>query len=256
MDIGRLKEFVFLADTLNFSETAKHFFMSQSVLSKHIAAMEDELNAKLFIRDSHHVRLTEQGRSFSEDAQRIIRAYDNALSRIAAINSSYKSLVTIGYLRGAAQPYVSMFMSMMAREHPDTRLALRCMEYGELYYAYSTEAVDMAFGMDMGLFHEKEHAFLPMFSDNLVCVVSDQHPLAEFEALSSEQLRGQRVLLPDEETYPGLYDFIKTFLPDGKIDEEKSTYGLYRDVDTMFLKVVGVGYVGFTSTHNKKYFTD
>ena len=34
MDINRLKEFTHLADTFSFAETARHFYMSQSVLSK------------------------------------------------------------------------------------------------------------------------------------------------------------------------------------------------------------------------------
>ncbi len=46
MNIEYLREFVSLASSLSFNETARQFYISQSVLSKHIASMEKELGAK------------------------------------------------------------------------------------------------------------------------------------------------------------------------------------------------------------------
>lgn len=37
MDIDKLQEFVYLAQTLSFKSTANHFYMTQSVPSKHIS---------------------------------------------------------------------------------------------------------------------------------------------------------------------------------------------------------------------------
>ena len=85
MNIDHLREFSFLADSLNFSATAKHFFLSQSVLSKHIAAMEDELHTKLFERNSHKVSLTEQGKIFQKDAEYIVRRYENTVTHLRCI---------------------------------------------------------------------------------------------------------------------------------------------------------------------------
>ena len=51
MNIERLREFSYLAETLSFSITAKHFYLSTSVLSKHIAAIEADLGVRLFERD-------------------------------------------------------------------------------------------------------------------------------------------------------------------------------------------------------------
>ena len=51
MNIDHLREFVYLAETLSFAATARHFFISASVLSKHVSALEDDLQVKLFVRD-------------------------------------------------------------------------------------------------------------------------------------------------------------------------------------------------------------
>ena len=51
MRIEHVEEFLDLADTLNFTRTAKRFFVTQPVLSKHIASLEQEIGGKLFDRD-------------------------------------------------------------------------------------------------------------------------------------------------------------------------------------------------------------
>ena len=48
MEIAVLREFVSLAENLNFSTTAKRLFITQSTLSRHIAALEHELGCRLF----------------------------------------------------------------------------------------------------------------------------------------------------------------------------------------------------------------
>ena len=64
MRIDTLYEFLLLTSNLNFTETAKSFFVSQSVLSNHISGLEKELGIRLFVRDRHSVRLTEAGSLF------------------------------------------------------------------------------------------------------------------------------------------------------------------------------------------------
>lgn len=48
MDLEWIKEFLTLSEKLNFSVTAKQHFIAQSVLSRHIAGLEKELDAPLF----------------------------------------------------------------------------------------------------------------------------------------------------------------------------------------------------------------
>ena len=73
MNIDYLKEFVVLADTGNFSRAADALFLSQSSLSKHIKAMEQELAIPLFRRTTRRLELTEDGMSFLTYARQISR---------------------------------------------------------------------------------------------------------------------------------------------------------------------------------------
>lgn len=76
MELGYLAEFEKLAHTLNFTEAADELHLSQSTLSKHIAALESNLGVKLFDRQSNRISLTEEGfylLSVAGEVQRILQ---------------------------------------------------------------------------------------------------------------------------------------------------------------------------------------
>ena len=57
----KIRVFLSLANTLNFTETANQLFITQQAVSKHISQLEDDLGFRLFIRSTHNVRLTAAG---------------------------------------------------------------------------------------------------------------------------------------------------------------------------------------------------
>ena len=66
MELRQLKYFVKSAEYLNFSEAAKHLFITQSTLSQQIKQVECELGFTLFLRNSRHISLTEAGEEFRD----------------------------------------------------------------------------------------------------------------------------------------------------------------------------------------------
>jgi DNA-binding transcriptional LysR family regulator len=75
MRLSYFEEFIELSRTLNFNEAARNLHLSQSTLSKHIQSLEENLQAKLFERDRHHVVLSSQGEVFLECATSICKDY-------------------------------------------------------------------------------------------------------------------------------------------------------------------------------------
>ena len=71
----RLLVFTILARTLSFSETARQTGISQPAVSKHIAALEAEIGAALFVRYGRTVALTEKGLALLQIAERILEGY-------------------------------------------------------------------------------------------------------------------------------------------------------------------------------------
>ena len=71
----RLLVFTILARTLSFSETARQTGISQPAVSKHIAALEAEIGAALFVRYGRTETKTEKGLALKQIAERILDGY-------------------------------------------------------------------------------------------------------------------------------------------------------------------------------------
>lgn len=257
VNIDRLKEFLFLSETLSFNATAKNFYLSQSVLSKRIAAMEEELGAKLFVRDSHHVRLTEQGAAFQHHARIILADYERALSHVRAISEDYDAFARVGYLRNASRPLLPGLVSALRKRHPRVSVSLTCMEYGELHHALATRRIDAALTLDLDPALRDRYRVLPLYRDRFYAVVGQGHPLASGrengDALHLSDLVGQRLLLPDPEDYPGMSAFLDGALGAVGLEQPRE---FYSDVDTLFLRLASEDLVGFSSGHNLPSFGD
>src|SRR5215468_9704281 len=70
--LSALALFVRTAEAKSFSEAARHFRITPSAVSRSVARLEQELDARLLVRTTHAVTLTEMGQAFYERAARIV----------------------------------------------------------------------------------------------------------------------------------------------------------------------------------------
>ena len=78
MDIAGLRAFIIIAEGGSFSLAAEHLHLTQPAVSKRIAALEAELNVRLFDRLNRTVRLTEAGVLLLPRARRILAEIDDS----------------------------------------------------------------------------------------------------------------------------------------------------------------------------------
>lgn len=95
MNTESIKTFLTLAKLKNFTLAAEHLYISQSTVTKRIAQLEDELNTKLFDRNSKEVSLTPQGIIFYDYAKRIISLEEASIKEMHS-TISYTNHLRIG----------------------------------------------------------------------------------------------------------------------------------------------------------------
>lgn len=129
-----LRYFIKLADTLSFSETAAHFRVPSSSVSRRIRDLEEELGIELFHRTTRSVRLTDLGQLYFNDVSPAVRGIDLADDLVGEQSNDPS-----GLLRITAMPGYGEIMVLPALEE------LRCL-YPEIVFDvdFTDQVIDLA----------------------------------------------------------------------------------------------------------------
>lgn len=197
MDISVLTEFVSLVETCSFQETAARMNISQSALTKHIHKLEEELGIILFDRSQRNVKINEYSRRFYPFACQIVQTYQDSLVSLKELQDQDKSRFVVAYNPVVAQyGLVDTFADFIRqyREHDMiTKETYHCMDL------LKNQKCDFAF---VGETESEGSSFSKMIyqSDRLAIVVRDDHPLADRQTVSLEQLKDEKFIIHSSST--------------------------------------------------------
>ncbi len=255
LQIDHLKEFVALATTLSFSETAQKLYIPQSTLSRHIASIEEEIAAKLLVRDTHHVRLTKIGRAFLNDAQNVIQSYDNALDNVKRLKAEQKQILRIGYLYDAARKYLPQITSALNPADSNVLPQYQTLEYGDLMYHLLVGKIDIAISMDIDNVASSATMEKIYLGEDWYCAaVPKNHPLASRDSINLFELTGENIIFPDPEAMGLMNHFFSKAAKADELGIEPAFY--YKDIPSLIFQIEqGVG-VSLVFTHHKKRYSD
>ena len=98
-----LRYFTAVAEELHFRKAAERLFVSQPVLSRQIARLEQDLKAQLFIRDRRSVQLTSAGEALLHRARHLLEDWDTATKEVAILARKEQSVLVIGLQTGVGR---------------------------------------------------------------------------------------------------------------------------------------------------------
>ena len=96
MEIRQIYYVLEVAKQKSFSGAAKALYVTQPAISHQINALEEELQVKLFKRDTHSVSLTSDGEKFCEYAQKIVDSVDDLFQAFDLELSDEKPVLRVG----------------------------------------------------------------------------------------------------------------------------------------------------------------
>lgn len=144
MELRHLKYFLAVVEELSFTKASEKLFISQPPLSRQIMELEEELQAKLFIRNNKKVELTEAGKYFEKEVTALFQHLErislktkkiaenvSGEFRIAYISSIYSSVISelIKHLK-AQFPYVNFKLFEVSTTKQITALEQGKIEMG------------------------------------------------------------------------------------------------------------------------------
>ncbi|ALG72928.1 LysR family transcriptional regulator [Azospirillum thiophilum] len=116
-----MRIFVKVAETGNFAEAARHMHMSAPAVTRAVASLEEVIGARLFVRTTRSVKLTEAGARYFEDCRQILS--DIAVAEAAAGGSYATPSGTLAITASAlfGQMHVLPILTEFLNSYPTMR---------------------------------------------------------------------------------------------------------------------------------------
>lgn len=97
MNIETIESFIAVADEGSFTHGASSLYRDQSVVSRHIQSMEQELGVKLFNRSTRHVSLTPMGTELLPHMRATVAAYHDGTRMLDQKKREQENCLNIAY---------------------------------------------------------------------------------------------------------------------------------------------------------------
>ncbi|RDH84856.1 MAG: LysR family transcriptional regulator [endosymbiont of Galathealinum brachiosum] len=200
MDIQNLSAFITVSEKQSFSKAAELLFITQPAVSKRIAALETELNTRLFDRIGRQVQLTEAGRALLPSALRILAELEESKRAIGNLNEKVSGKLSIATSHHIGLHRLPPVLRAYTRKYPDVDLDLQFMDSEEACNCVLKGEVDLA----IATLPEQDWPKLQsqiIWRDPLDVVISTQHPQASSPRIDVSSLSKIPAILPSQNTF-------------------------------------------------------
>jgi DNA-binding transcriptional LysR family regulator len=124
MTIQQLTYFLATAGHGSFSGAARALYLTQPSVSEQVRQLEGELGVALFARAGRGLALTEAGRRFRPEAERVLADLDHARDAVVAIRELRGGTLSFGMFGTASAYLIADLAAEFRRKYPDVRLRL------------------------------------------------------------------------------------------------------------------------------------
>ncbi|MSO95580.1 MAG: LysR family transcriptional regulator [Thermoleophilia bacterium] len=124
MTIHQLTYFLATVEHGSFSGAARSLFLTQPSISEQIRQLEGELGIALFARAGRGLVLTEAGKKFRPEAERVLADVERARDAVAAVRDLRGGTLGFGMFGTASAYLIADLATDFRRKHPDVRLKL------------------------------------------------------------------------------------------------------------------------------------
>lgn len=123
MTTDQLKNFLAVAEVLNFHKASRSMYIAQPALSRQIKNLEDEVGAELFDRTKKQIKLTAAGVFFKKEVARILKHLGQAQKKAGQIHRGEAGEITIGHV-SSAMSVLPYFLKTIKTSYPHLKIGL------------------------------------------------------------------------------------------------------------------------------------
>ncbi|MCL2493731.1 MAG: LysR family transcriptional regulator [Clostridiales bacterium] len=245
MRINYIREFIELAEELNYTKSAERLFMTQPVLSRHIQSMEEELGVKLLERTTHGVKLTDAGHMVYEELTGILERYDLFLEKLSLQKKGLLGNLNFGILYYAINDFLDDIVLEIERVCPGVDASVHSCQSPGLCQDLISGKLDLGLTHRVSLPKDPPLRVLDIRNERLAILFSIAHRFGGREKISARELGDEIFVFMKSEPWHEAY--VKSLLSRYLPGEIKTVYT--EQIDTVRSAVANNGAVFVVANH-------
>jgi DNA-binding transcriptional LysR family regulator len=180
---NKITAFISLAETLNYTQTAKQMYMSQQAVSKLITSLENDIGEQLFIRTTRSVAMTPAGKMYYQLYKKLLKEYDQGESIIKEnLAGDNRRRVRIGIQSYMDAAPIRRIIDDMKENVPGCALQVICAPPSVMIDQFQRDLLDMVVLLSRFLPDGFDAKAETLTTNPLYIMLSDKHPLATGDA--------------------------------------------------------------------------
>lgn len=199
MNLKQLEAFVQVAEGGSFSKAAKELFLTQPTISSHISSLERELNARLFVRNTKEVSLSEDGIKLYKYAKQMLDLQREIEVTFGMDEEGESHAVTIAASTIPAQYLLPEVLTRFSERYPQEQIRIQETDSSKVVMQIVDHRVDIGF---TGTVLEKKHCkYIPFYKDELVIITPNTPKYQELVQGNKEDIswiKKEHVIMREE----------------------------------------------------------
>jgi DNA-binding transcriptional LysR family regulator len=188
LDLRRIRQFVVLAQTLNFRRAAERLHMAQPPLSVSIHKLESEIGTRLFDRGgSGGVMLTPSGHAALAEARRLLFHNQQFCEVASAAAQGMGGALRVGFVGSTTSGVLQRVVRLFRAEYPAVELVLKESTSVGILEQVESGALDVGL-VRTPLMVTAQASLSPLLSEPFVAALPATSPLARRPELRMEDL--------------------------------------------------------------------
>jgi len=189
MTFLQIEYFIEAARCGSFHKAAENLYVSQQGVSSQIAAIERELDIKLFDRSNRkQMTLTKEGQLLYQRWSEILSLYKTSMEDVMVLSGKKKKHLRIGIFEaGPIADYVMPMITSFRAQEPETEVECIFSDEESVMNGIQDGSLDLVFAL-CSKYRDYVINCYPIYYDRVCIAVSKRHPLAQKDSVSVKDI--------------------------------------------------------------------
>ncbi len=186
IDLRQLEIFCRIVELKSFTRAAADLFLTQPTVSGRIQSLEKRVGARLLDRNGREVTPTRAGHILYQHAKKLLALRAQAVQELSDFLGLMRGELEVGGSTIPGEYILPALIAQFKQQYPGVMIRLFIRDSGQITDAVESGALEI--GIVGSCPRDRDVRCTRLEDDELVIIVSPQHPLARREAASVDEI--------------------------------------------------------------------